>query len=250
MERVKGIEPSSQPWEGHILPLNHTRLRWNRQRCRLAPPLLSDCRRGWQLVCRVRPAPPILPMAARSRPADSAPAVPVRTNFSAVHVADIKTVHRRAALGHDARGGNVQIAVRQTSAKSRRAVPAGLRSRFQSGCGRRRRRCRNGSACRCVRRDRPNRPDARCRLPRDERCANRPVSPVSTASSRSENFSRCSRSARLPVRPSFTKKVSSAMPSARVKICAPRMFRPAALNEPAILPNSPARSQVQTFTRL
>jgi hypothetical protein len=22
MERVKGIEPSSQPWEGHILPLN------------------------------------------------------------------------------------------------------------------------------------------------------------------------------------------------------------------------------------
>jgi hypothetical protein len=26
MERVKGIEPSSQPWEGHILPLNHTRV--------------------------------------------------------------------------------------------------------------------------------------------------------------------------------------------------------------------------------
>ena len=25
MERVKGIEPSSRPWEGHILPLNHTR---------------------------------------------------------------------------------------------------------------------------------------------------------------------------------------------------------------------------------
>ena len=25
LERVKGIEPSSQPWEGHILPLNHTR---------------------------------------------------------------------------------------------------------------------------------------------------------------------------------------------------------------------------------
>ena len=25
MERVKGIEPSSQPWEGHVLPLNHTR---------------------------------------------------------------------------------------------------------------------------------------------------------------------------------------------------------------------------------
>ena len=27
MERVKGIEPSSQAWEAHILPLNHTRLR-------------------------------------------------------------------------------------------------------------------------------------------------------------------------------------------------------------------------------
>ena len=26
LERVKGIEPSSQPWEGHILPLNHTRV--------------------------------------------------------------------------------------------------------------------------------------------------------------------------------------------------------------------------------
>ena len=27
MERVKGIEPSSQAWEARILPLNHTRLR-------------------------------------------------------------------------------------------------------------------------------------------------------------------------------------------------------------------------------
>ncbi len=26
MERVKGIEPSSQAWEAHILPLNHTRI--------------------------------------------------------------------------------------------------------------------------------------------------------------------------------------------------------------------------------
>ena len=29
MERVKGIEPSSQAWEARILPLNHTRLRCN-----------------------------------------------------------------------------------------------------------------------------------------------------------------------------------------------------------------------------
>ncbi len=25
LERVMGIEPTSQPWEGRILPLNHTR---------------------------------------------------------------------------------------------------------------------------------------------------------------------------------------------------------------------------------
>src|SRR5436190_3949783 len=25
LERVKGIEPSSQAWEAHVLPLNHTR---------------------------------------------------------------------------------------------------------------------------------------------------------------------------------------------------------------------------------
>ncbi len=28
-ERVTGIEPVSQPWEGRILPLNHTRIRAN-----------------------------------------------------------------------------------------------------------------------------------------------------------------------------------------------------------------------------
>jgi hypothetical protein len=27
MERVKGIEPSPQAWEAHVLPLNHTRMR-------------------------------------------------------------------------------------------------------------------------------------------------------------------------------------------------------------------------------
>jgi hypothetical protein len=27
LERVKGIEPSSQAWEARILPLNHTRVR-------------------------------------------------------------------------------------------------------------------------------------------------------------------------------------------------------------------------------
>ena len=36
MERVKGIEPSSQAWEARILPLNHTRFRY-RQRGKAAP---------------------------------------------------------------------------------------------------------------------------------------------------------------------------------------------------------------------
>ena len=29
LERVKGIEPSSQAWEAHVLPLNHTRIAGN-----------------------------------------------------------------------------------------------------------------------------------------------------------------------------------------------------------------------------
>jgi hypothetical protein len=45
MERVKGIEPSSQPWEGHILPLNHTR--------RLKPPVSIKPAVGWQQVCNL-----------------------------------------------------------------------------------------------------------------------------------------------------------------------------------------------------
>jgi hypothetical protein len=28
LERVKGIEPSFQAWEAHVLPLNHTRAAW------------------------------------------------------------------------------------------------------------------------------------------------------------------------------------------------------------------------------
>ena len=40
MERVKGIEPSSQAWEAHILPLNHTRFKI------LASPFLTDFATG------------------------------------------------------------------------------------------------------------------------------------------------------------------------------------------------------------
>src|SRR3989344_9377995 len=35
-ERVRGIEPTSQPWEGRILPLNHTRILL-KPRCRIPP---------------------------------------------------------------------------------------------------------------------------------------------------------------------------------------------------------------------
>ncbi len=41
MERAKGIEPSSQPWEGRILPLNHARLR------RLHPIIALTSIGGW-----------------------------------------------------------------------------------------------------------------------------------------------------------------------------------------------------------
>ena len=44
MERVKGIEPSSQAWEARILPLNHTRFRWAnlyQKRCHRAVPDLQ-----------------------------------------------------------------------------------------------------------------------------------------------------------------------------------------------------------------
>ena len=59
MERVKGIEPSSQAWEARILPLNHTRLRSAARNFGVASPpfhnhkasrqhaqLLPDCAAG------------------------------------------------------------------------------------------------------------------------------------------------------------------------------------------------------------
>ena len=55
MERVKGIEPSSQPWEGHILPLNHTRTGQitlqTMNRDFAVPPLISKPGPIWQLLC-------------------------------------------------------------------------------------------------------------------------------------------------------------------------------------------------------
>ena len=52
LERVKGIEPSSQAWEARILPLNHTRLRCAPARqSRTQRRISIRCAALWQLVC-------------------------------------------------------------------------------------------------------------------------------------------------------------------------------------------------------
>ena len=52
MERVKGIEPSSQAWEARILPLNHTRLHRASERQPRAERRTSiKWTALWQLVC-------------------------------------------------------------------------------------------------------------------------------------------------------------------------------------------------------
>jgi hypothetical protein len=48
MERVKGIEPSSQAWEARILPLNHTRIHDARLTCS------RGLRRTQQEICGKR----------------------------------------------------------------------------------------------------------------------------------------------------------------------------------------------------
>ncbi len=58
MERVKGIEPSSQAWEARILPLNHTRLRFasaHQARNKSDVFVFTRLPGGWQLVCPAAP---------------------------------------------------------------------------------------------------------------------------------------------------------------------------------------------------
>jgi integrase len=43
LERVKGIEPSSQAWEAHVLPLNHTRVHDGRTITKEANPMQPQC---------------------------------------------------------------------------------------------------------------------------------------------------------------------------------------------------------------
>ncbi len=192
MERVKGIEPSSQPWEGHILPLNHTRLLE-------APCFYQICRRlaTW-FAPVVRSVATNRLIASRSlfsicfcRSGDS--------DFSAVQFAHIKTVNRRAAFGHDARRRQCPPPVRQTSGKSRRATPAGPRSQSRSACASRKRHCQNEFPSASARRHRPHRP-AGCVIWRAMSAGRSTGSPFRTFSSSSANLSCCSRAARLPVR--------------------------------------------------
>ena len=99
MERVKGIEPSSQPWEGHILPLNHTRTVNKLFLAHGHPPgnLFARLSKRLQFA-------DLLP-----QPGNHMLELRRRQDFPAFHFAHIKAVDRRAALSHDARSGNIQM---------------------------------------------------------------------------------------------------------------------------------------------
>ena len=58
MERVKGIEPSSQAWEARILPLNHTRFRGALARpaiLAINAVLFNRLMTCWQQLCTASP---------------------------------------------------------------------------------------------------------------------------------------------------------------------------------------------------
>src|SRR5690349_11285150 len=67
MERVKGIEPSSQPWQGRVLPLYHTRKKElvpakpkvHHPASLSATPSHSRLRRSRMLVTGFEPASPL-----------------------------------------------------------------------------------------------------------------------------------------------------------------------------------------------
>ena len=106
MERVKGIEPSSQAWEAHILPLNHTRIAAAAAR---ANPFLSDPRSGCnrfngcqELSHGFQAADGLAQFFFNGTFADC------QIDFLTADFADVEVVDRRAAFGHDARGGDVQ----------------------------------------------------------------------------------------------------------------------------------------------
>src|ERR1035441_1711343 len=96
MERVKGIEPSSQPWEGHILPLNHTRLRCSRTAGPRHFKCLSDCRAAGNWFAASGQNFKLTDGDAQRQ---FNRCQPVRLfDFPAVNFPDIKAVHRRATL--------------------------------------------------------------------------------------------------------------------------------------------------------
>ena len=65
MERVKGIEPSSQAWEARILPLNHTRADTDNRFSTRQPDGLQAPFDPFEILCHGRETPnPKLPRAA------------------------------------------------------------------------------------------------------------------------------------------------------------------------------------------
>jgi hypothetical protein len=89
LERVKGIEPSSQAWEARILPLDHTRTAHSLKR-RLSP---------------VKPADGFAPALFNQNPPRG------RFDFAAVRLAHVEIVNRRAALGQNARRRDVHAQI-------------------------------------------------------------------------------------------------------------------------------------------
>ena len=114
LERVKGIEPSSQAWEARILPLNHTRFR-----CASARQARTGTDNVYQTGKRLatglqnrlqnrQDSMTSCLMASRNRSSIKS----WRSgghHLASVRFAHVKTVNRRAAFGDDARGGNIQI---------------------------------------------------------------------------------------------------------------------------------------------
>ena len=129
MERVKGIEPSSQPWEGHILPLNHTRLLVEPQprgrrltrhaSARQARFCIADILKTafiYQTPVRVA----ISALRVKSNKRFQLPDGGAQGDFNlrpalgevdlpGLDFTNVEIIQRRAALGHDARGGDVQL---------------------------------------------------------------------------------------------------------------------------------------------
>src|ERR1700761_6185433 len=103
LERVKGIEPSSQPWEGHILPLNHTRAHID------GCPTASACGTDYCYQTSPRLATGLHPQIRLRASFESADGFLEglldfgfalgQLDLAAFDLPDVKAVHRRTAFG-------------------------------------------------------------------------------------------------------------------------------------------------------